>query len=451
MRARVLLPGFAIAYLIVATTTAVSDSRSDVKPMGSPVASCSSVSCHGGGAVGSKGSEQSTWAAGDPHASAYRILFNEESVRISSNLRKINPAHPPAHQDANCLACHSSAGPACFDGSVISNATDGVGCDSCHGPSSKWLSAHYEPSWKSLTTESKETGYGFRNTKSLVARIQACVGCHVGDATREVTHDLIAAGHPRLAFEATRYHFSAKYSKHWTESLPTRDFEIRTWSIGQVAAAKATVELVQSRADRTKIASIPWPELAEQSCFACHQSLAKPASAKSSGTPEWQAWYLAVLPVVAVHSSELFPGTTAPDLAPVTLLVNEMQKPKPDPVEARALARRADAALGKWLNAIRESERKNPETRLTSDTVRKLATAVARSAESQSAWDRSAPHYLSLAAFYHADPAAMATWREPLGKMKPFLNYPARFNSPAQYDADAVRELFRTGSRRNES
>src|SRR4051794_34020983 len=49
-------------------------------------ASCAAAACHGGGRIGRRGSEHSTWAAtllpeatSDPHARAYRVLFNEES------------------------------------------------------------------------------------------------------------------------------------------------------------------------------------------------------------------------------------------------------------------------------------------------------------------------------------------------------------------------------------
>jgi hypothetical protein len=217
----------------------------------SPVASCSASSCHGGGAGGRKGSEQTTWATGDPHSTAYRILFNDDSTRITANLRKTNPKRPAAHQDKSCVACHTAGTAACFDGSTVTNASDGVGCDACHGPSGQWLGKHYETFWKGLSPEDKGQ-LGFRETKDLVTRTQACVGCHVGDATREVNHDLIAAGHPRLAFEAARYHASPRYTKHWVETLPARDFEVRTWAIGQVVAAAAVVDLLKLRGPNSR-------------------------------------------------------------------------------------------------------------------------------------------------------------------------------------------------------
>src|SRR5262245_21554851 len=52
------------------------------------VASCASTACHNAnGPRGSKGSEYPTWAASDPHARAYRVLFEERSVRMAKYLK----------------------------------------------------------------------------------------------------------------------------------------------------------------------------------------------------------------------------------------------------------------------------------------------------------------------------------------------------------------------------
>lgn len=407
----------------------------------SPVASCSSVGCHGGGAVGRTGSEQSTWAAGDPHATAYRILFNDDSTRITTNLRKADPNRPAAPKDVSCVACHTAGTNACYDGTTIANASDGVGCDACHGSSSQWLSKHYEPFWKSLSADEKASQFGFRSTKDLVARITACVGCHVGDATREVNHDLIAAGHPRLAFEYTRYHFSPRYTKHWTEPLPNRDFEVRAWAIGQVVAAKATVDLLSSRVERTKDVRL---ELAEQGCFQCHKGLnGTPKSEIVRGTADWQPWYLSLLDVVAVETPTLFPNVEKPDLASVHSLVVEMQKPRPGVIEVKALSNEVGKMLSRWLNEIRESEKRHSGPRISSDDVRRLTAAVAKNAASRNEWDAVAPHFLAATALYHADPSAVASARGPLDELKPFVNYRAGSNSPGNFDAVRVRDLFR--------
>ena len=144
-----------------------------------------------------------------------------------------------AHENPLCLKCHAP---------VPNARAEGVGCSACHGPSEKWLSEHYLPDWKAKSNRDKWTETGFVPTKNLVARISNCATCHVGSADREVNHDLIAAGHPRLAFEYTRFHYQEGYRKHWEERTPQPDFEVRAWVIGQAASLRAAVEVLRSRA-----------------------------------------------------------------------------------------------------------------------------------------------------------------------------------------------------------
>src|SRR5207248_5499529 len=203
----------------------------------------------------------------DPHARAYRVLFNAESRRMAEYL----DLGGPAHKAGLCLKCHA------VDGAGEQAAAEGVGCGACHGPSDRWLTEHYQPYWKGLPNREKFERYGFLPSKNVVARVLNCAGCHVGDADREVNHDLIAAGHPRLAFEPTRLHFQPNYRKHWTEVTPQPDFEVRAWVAGQAAALRQAAELLRARAARadggTAVPGLKpaWPEFSGYSCYACHQ------------------------------------------------------------------------------------------------------------------------------------------------------------------------------------
>src|SRR5207253_2017930 len=97
-------------------------------------------------------------------------------------------------------------------------------------------------------------------------------GCHVGGPSedgrppRDVDHDLIAAGHPRLEFE-----FSgslANLPAHWSEKgrNAAPDFPARAWAIGQVASAGAALELLGDRARAAEQQSGRWPEFSEYDC-----------------------------------------------------------------------------------------------------------------------------------------------------------------------------------------
>ncbi|HEX3148443.1 MAG TPA: multiheme c-type cytochrome, partial [Gemmataceae bacterium] len=254
--------------------------------------SCASAACHAASDAGGRpGSEYTTWAGGDPHFRAYQVLTEPRSRRMVELLHGNRPGKPtPAHKDARCLSCHAPE-----SATAEHLAAHGVGCESCHGPAEKWLTAHYQDEFKSLTRREKTKRFGLYPTKDLAFRTTLCTSCHVGDANREVDHDLIAAGHPRLAFEYTGYHHNPEYKRHWSETGYGPDFDARAWEIGQVACARSATKLLAARASK---ADHLWPELSEFSCFACHKDLDSKAwntVAKTSklGSMEWGTWYFA--------------------------------------------------------------------------------------------------------------------------------------------------------------
>ncbi len=130
----------------------------------------------------------------------------------------------------------------------------------------------------------KKQELGLSDTKAFVGRARVCTGCHIGDANRDVNHDLIAAGHPRLDFEFSAY--MANYPPHWKVSddharalagttasaAPTTrsTLDAQLWFVGQVVSVEAALNLTKFRAESP---SAPWPELAEYSCFSCHHDL----------------------------------------------------------------------------------------------------------------------------------------------------------------------------------
>jgi hypothetical protein len=125
----------------------------------------------------------------------------------------------------------------------------------------------------------------------LGVRAATCAGCHVGAAAsgetplRDVNHDLIAAGHPRLNFEFATY--LRQMPPHWTERDRSRDghpprpagYEAQVWLVGQAACAESALSLCAARAMLAAAAlkrseNARWPEFAEFNCFACHHDLA---------------------------------------------------------------------------------------------------------------------------------------------------------------------------------
>jgi hypothetical protein len=255
--------------------------------VGSPfvgAGSCAAAACHNANFVGGQtGSEFTIWMTRDPHAKAYEVLFTSRSVRIQHNLH----AHAKAHQDQRCLQCHvSPALDADLDKAAPYFRTDGVSCESCHGPARKWLNVHYLDSWKEKSRTEK-SAEGMTNTETLFGRTQTCVKCHVGAAGMDVDHDLLAAGHPRLNFEFSSFH--AAMPHHWPDAKdrdPNKDprgrtdFEARAWLIGQLVTTRARLDQLAARAeDQSK----PWPEYAEHDCAACHHNLSAAPDRRPKG------------------------------------------------------------------------------------------------------------------------------------------------------------------------
>jgi hypothetical protein len=97
-------------------------------------------------------------------------------------------------------------------------------------------------------------------------RTMSCTPCHVGTPAAEVTHDMIAAGHPRLNFEYLT--FLELLPRHWKKRHDDEDGQ-GAWYGGQLETLHAGMVLAVLRATGP-------PELADWHCFACHHSLAPP-------------------------------------------------------------------------------------------------------------------------------------------------------------------------------
>ncbi len=288
------------------------------------VSGCSSYPCHGGqrrSAIAAVGSEYLYWSLYDPHARAYHVLEEETSLRMLSILvgemvGRFSEA--PDSLQTLCLACHTTAGdlaPAARGETVLA---DGVSCESCHGPASGWLAAHTQRSWHGLRRAAAANG--FVNTDRLNERAGQCARCHVGDATHQVNHDMIAAGHPRLNFELSS--FMARLPRHWDrdeqisgsiygEPAHGQAYEAKAYLVGQCVAASYALKLLSSRIERelqrpgVAAAFMPgqhvWPELSEYSCYACHRDLEASSGiddARASRIPgpigslRWGSWYV---------------------------------------------------------------------------------------------------------------------------------------------------------------
>jgi hypothetical protein len=231
------------------------------------------------------------FVARDPHTGAYDALLREATRLGGPNARsiivKLGTALP-ATEDVRCLACHTNpsiAGPT-DEGHVRSLRREGVSCEACHGNAGGWLYPHTSRDYTGMTSLGE-----------IGNRAATCLGCHVGapaDPTRgypvrDMNHDMIAAGHPRLNFDFAEY--MRRLPKHWREKRAVAP--VHEWYIGRVAHAEAACRLLADRAERAERGDerTPWPEFAEFDCAGCHHQIPQPwrnERARVPGSLRWQ-------------------------------------------------------------------------------------------------------------------------------------------------------------------
>jgi hypothetical protein len=334
----------------------------DTRPRVLGSAGCSATACHGGQPPASGVSSASAatlWFARDPHARAFDSLRTNTAREIARHLAAGNPPVPP-DRDPRCLACHTNpqtvltpAGRLDTSPAALTLRREGVGCESCHGAASKWIVPH--ATWSSPPARpAAYIQHDMAWINDLTVRAGVCAGCHVGaPATdrlpaRDVTHDMIAAGHPPLAFELASY--TATLPQHWHEidraQLPPKDrrgpeYPTRAWIAGQLVCGEFALRLLADNASRGPI----WPELARFECHACHRPLGPDRSSGRAypgrvGVDAWNVSY----PLRRAAAAD-------PVLGPALVAVTDRG------VKSRAAvtadARAAADALAGWVNAVK--------------------------------------------------------------------------------------------------
>jgi hypothetical protein len=412
-------------------------------------ASCSGRGCHGAiepnRGEGIQQNEFITWLSYDKHAQAYEVLKGERAQRMARNL-----GIESAEKDARCLACHTIpqlAGSVSEEQAAL--RSDGVSCEACHGPAKgtdPWLTAHTLTSWKKSDEKSRVESFhahGMTPLFDLEVQAKTCAGCHVGAPAdpehgipaRDLNHDLMAAGHPRLTFELGT--FRANMPHHWRSSLhkDIPGFEARVWAVGQVASAKAALELLEHRATQAAAQIAPWPEFAEASCYACHANLRESSAnwrrnaayyaGRRPGAIPLNRWYTVLLPSL----ESIAAGKAAPANNAFQALAKEMNKSYPDPSKVTTLAKMARSELAALLDAVKRSK-------FDEASLKKLSEALARQTETSKEpdWDDATQTALAAAAIRDALSSDRNPEKErPLNDIFRDLAFPPSYESPENY------------------
>ncbi len=218
---------------------------------------CQSSNCHGGASALPEsqsrilGNEFKTWSVEDTHSLAYKKLTEPRARRMAGILKIAD-----ASTDKRCTVCHVAGSPG-------KSLSDGVACEACHGPAGDWLGSHIQPN-----SHAESVSRGMADTKNLETRAKGCLSCHLGSGDRVVDHELIAAGHPDLAFELDTFTFAQP--SHHRENKPTANNtlpRVRAWAVGQTTALAEGMRLLAAHAEKT------WPEFSDLECYQCHHDL----------------------------------------------------------------------------------------------------------------------------------------------------------------------------------
>jgi hypothetical protein len=236
------------------------------------VASCGGTTCHGrqestGPRV--RQNELLTWQ--DPasltgsHSRAWSVLKEARARAIGARLGIADVS-----QSSECISCHGD--PAPRRGAQWRQA-DGVGCEACHGGSTNWLASHAAVG----AGHEANVARGMWAINRPSVRANLCLDCHFGSDKpgQFVTHRIMAAGHPRVAFELDL--FTALQSHHDEDA----DYAqrkgvpggVKVWAVGQALAVKRTLALYPARSAGT------FPEFYFFDCRSCHRTFSDDPSA----------------------------------------------------------------------------------------------------------------------------------------------------------------------------
>jgi hypothetical protein len=252
------------------------------------VASCGGTTCHGRSTADGpvvRQDEILIWqdpsSAAGAHSRAYAVLREPRSQQIMRNLGWGGDATT----EPRCLGCHStptSLGhldrgrdpprgqtdrPA--DSGPRFVRADGVGCESCHGPSSGWVAGHYAVGG----TNEGNIRRGLIDLADPRVRAGVCLDCHYGseDPGQFVTHQIMAAGHPRISFELDL--FSTLQAHHDEDedyfSRKGRTNNVQFWAVGQAMALDRSLRLFTGRRGTEGV----YPEFYFLDCHSCHRPI----------------------------------------------------------------------------------------------------------------------------------------------------------------------------------
>lgn len=235
------------------------------------VASCAGSTCHSrpvASGLTVRQNEVITWEGpGDPgaHQRAWKVLTEPRAQAIANRLGLGLAQRAPA-----CLGCHADPASPRERGARF-QVSDGVGCEACHGGAGGWIASHYALG----ATHAANVARGMVALDDAKVRANRCLDCHFGGSRpgQFATHEIMAAGHPRIAFELDLYtalqrHYDVDADFVKRKSWPSG---VKVWAVGQALALDRALTLYGEPAHNGAGA---FPEFYFFDCQSCHRTIA---------------------------------------------------------------------------------------------------------------------------------------------------------------------------------
>lgn len=240
------------------------------------VATCSGSTCHGRQLATGKTVRQNellTWqdetSIAGVHSRAWRVLTQPRARAIATRLGIGAP-----ESAAECVSCHGDATP--HRGARF-RIDEGVGCEVCHGGSTRWLASHIRVG----VTHADNVRAGMTPVNDVRTRANVCLDCHFGSSKpgQFVTHRVMAAGHPRVAFELDLFTALQRHHDEDADYIQRkgRAGGVKTWAVGQALALDRALTLFQGRG-----LAGSFPEFYFFDCRSCHRTFSDDPAAKLS-------------------------------------------------------------------------------------------------------------------------------------------------------------------------
>jgi len=391
---------------------------------------CAASNCHGSvkprnvPGIRISQNEFSIWAARDKHARAYSVLSNPVSMRMAKILKIDQP-----NKAEKCLVCHALYVKPELRATTF-QLDDGVSCENCHGPAVGWLGPHTTENWKHYSAAEKSR-FGMYDTLELTSRSERCMSCHVGNAQKQVDHEMIAAGHPDLTFELDS--FTAAMPRHWNLKADENPWiGTQSWVIGQAVQLRESLKRLSFRAGGPN-----WPDYAELDCFACHHALTTPSDSwrltttdyyqgRRAGVPAWNASrYIVFRSFVGVIDS-LHAQQLDSSLTQLSTLIAQWGNPK----EIADTATNAAKITDDLLQRVRAQQYSADLTARIMLAISSNANAIANGGERAAEQATMALDTLSIAYSANTKLPNDQELRAQIGKLFQQLQNPSAYNAP---------------------